>query len=170
AVSVANIRTNANAKTYGFAGGAAGTSTSEVKNNDTIHVAGNAYLHALNNINLLAGRQHDATQNYLVAQANTDLFIGVGFGGTTPNANANIYQTNYVLVDSGAQVLSVGDANLYAVQGYHRADGEGHGEVRVAGVPLELDGGESTDNPIDGVIVNATVKVGIQHIQNLTIS
>ncbi len=170
AVSQANIQTSADAKTYGFAGGAAGTATSEVKNDDTIHLFGNAYLHALNNINLLAGREEDAVQNSLIAQANTNLFIGVGFGGTTPNAYANIYQQNYVQVDSGAQVLSVGDANLYAVQGYHRADGEGYGEVRVAGVPLELDGGESTDDPIDGVTVNGTVKVGIQHIQDLTIN
>ena len=169
ALSQAYIGTTANVKVYGLAGGAAGTTTSEVANDDTVHLYPNAYLYSLADINLLAGQLADATQNRINAQANTNLYIYTAFGGSTPNANANIYQTNYVLVDAGAQVLCVANANLYAVQGYNRADGEGHGEVVVLGVPNELDGGESTDNPIDGVIVNGTVKVGIQHIQNLVI-
>ncbi len=169
ALSEAYIGANANVKVYGFAGGAAGTSTSDVANNDTVHLYPNAYLHSEGSINLMAGQTAGGAQNRVIAQANTNLYIDTAFGGSTPNANANIHQTNYVQIDAGAQVLSVANANINAVQGYHRADGEGHGEVVVAGVPNELDGGESTDNPTDGVIINGTVKVGIQHIQNLTI-
>src|SRR5262249_40901567 len=111
-----------------------------------------------------------AQENSLVAKTFTDLYVETAAGGSTPNADATINNVNQVYVDSGAQVLSVGDANLYAVPGTHFAKGEGHGEDSFAYIPFEFDGGSTTDTSSNGVTVNGTVKVGIQHIQNLTIN
>lgn len=181
------IDTNANAKTYGLAGAAEGNSQARAVTADRIVIGSGAALTALNDINLLTGRDSGGAGNDIHVSARTDLWNKTAFPiQTEPRADGAILQRNTVEVQQGAVLGAVKDVNLVADEGLTKAIGYGIGkdlyrealaEVGSAisgafgGGPVNLDikGGTSTVSAHTGVAVHGTVQSGIHHEQYLTI-
>lgn len=183
----ADVEASANAKTYGLAGAAAGTSEARVNAVNSVVIGTNARIRADGDVNLMAGRDGAGTFNNVTARARTDLFNKTAFPiVTNPEADAIINQSSTVSVGTGASVGSVKDVNLLAENGSNVADGQGVGKdlwreaaaavasffsnlVGGGDVSLDIRGGSSTVNANSGVTVNGTVAAGIQNKQFLTI-
>ncbi|MCW5623517.1 MAG: leukotoxin LktA family filamentous adhesin, partial [Burkholderiales bacterium] len=186
--TVADVRAATNAKTYGGAGAAQGDSLARVQADNRVNVLGSATLRAENDVNLLAGRNADtgATNDVKVA-ARTDLWNKTALPiETDPEADGAIVLHQNVTVAAGAEVGAVGNVAIGAEDGQLAAEGVGIGKdlyrelaaeiasafsnlVGQGDVSLDIRAGTSSIGGVGGVVIDGTVKAGIQHNQFLTI-
>ena len=185
----ADLQTSANARTYGLAGAAMGTSTTVLNYNNRTVVSAGAEIRADGEINLLAGRDADGVSNDINARARTDLYNKTlaPIIESQLKADAAVGAINYVEVATDAQVRAVENVNLGAIRGNNIADGQGVGKdlwreaaaavasffsnlVGQGDVSLDLHGGTSTVTGSAGVKVNGLVDAGIQNKQRLVIN
>ncbi|WP_018410451.1 leukotoxin LktA family filamentous adhesin [Methyloversatilis thermotolerans] len=185
----ADVQTSANARTYGLAGAAMGTSTTVINYNNSTLIADGASIRADGYINLMAGRDAAGTSNDINARARTDLFNKTlaPIIESQLKADAAVGATNYVEIAGNAQVRSVKDVNLGAIRGSNIADGQGVGKdlwreaaaavasffsnmVGQGDVSLDLHGGTSVLTGSAGVRVDGLVDAGIQNKQRLVIN
>lgn len=183
----ATIHTSANAKTYGLAGAAQGSSTSYISTANTIGIANNVQVRTDGDINIHVGRDLTGNTNRISAVARTDLYNKTALPvETSPRADAEIRQDNSIGIGTGAALRSVGDIQLLALKGSINADGRGTGKdlyreiaeavanafsklIGKGDVSLSLTGGSSKNNSSSFVNVDGLVHAGIQNKQRLVI-
>lgn len=185
----ADLQTSANARTYGLAGAAMGTSTTVLNYSNRTVIGARADIRADGEINLQAGRDADGVSNDINARARTDLYNKTlaPIIESQLKADAAVGAINYVEVATDAKVRAVENVNLGAIRGNNIADGQGVGKdlwreaaaavasffsnlVGQGDVSLDLHGGTSTVTGSAGVRVNGLVDAGIQNKQRLVIN
>ncbi|HUU83030.1 MAG TPA: hypothetical protein VM243_05950, partial [Phycisphaerae bacterium] len=182
------IQTKADAKTYGLAGAAQGRAVSSMAAENKIVVQSDARLQAEGDVNLRAGRDAQGTPNEIDVSARTDLWNKTALPvKTSPQADAQINQSNTIEVQARAEIASVKNVNLIADKGNYTAFGKGIGKdlyrqlaqeilngigsiFGVKKISLEIHGGSTTVNADSSVTVDGTVRVGIRNEQYLTIA
>ncbi|KPK77738.1 MAG: hypothetical protein AMJ79_02265 [Phycisphaerae bacterium SM23_30] len=180
----ADIETHANSKAWGVIGAPLADSLARVKAKNEVWIKENAYLHSWGDINLLAGQDAVGQANSASVIARADLWNNTLVPIDIPaQAHGEIEETNKVIVENNAQVLSIQDVSLRADEGYYSARGYGVSkDLYTQGleelgkllsgddVSLATYSGSQTESIISGVQVDGTVRVGIQNQQSLIIS
>jgi len=185
--SVADIKSQANAKTYGLAGAATGTTLSRVDADNKVIIKSGAYLRAAGDMKILAGRDKAGARNDFDVIARTDLWNKTAIPFiTNPKADAKLTQNNRIVIESGTELGSVKDTYLLADEGNVFVEGKGIGKDayrealaavanafrRLVGkdeISFDIHGGSTTNNSSSSVSNNGIVKAGIQNKQYLTI-
>lgn len=182
------IRTSANAKTYGGAGAAQGLSRSLTNAVNKIDIKDNALVKARGNIRLMAGQNKENRTNEFQIFANTDLFNKTAFPiETRPDADASVTQSDIIHIGENAAMESVGNISLLTEKGNMAAKGYGVGkdlyrEVLAAigsffsnlfgggDVSLDIIGGSTKTSAATTVSIDGKVEVGTEHIRKVTIN
>ena len=182
-LTLADVETSANSKTYGAAGAAEGTSRSSVAATENVTVHKGVSIHAYGDINLYAGRDAEGKTDAIRAIARTDLFNKTAFPIVTdPDAFGKTSRTALITVAEGASLRSVSDINLLARNGYALSIGEGKGvdsyralieqiaeAFRGEDVSVYIDGGRNESTASTGVTVDGLLDAGIYNKQYLVI-
>ncbi|MGA6104696.1 leukotoxin LktA family filamentous adhesin [Pseudomonas solani] len=177
------IDSNANAKTYGAAGAASGSSLARVKADYLAQVRGNAALFAYGDLRLLAGHGLDGAVNRAELTARTDLWNNTAFPVVTdPAAAAEYIRSSNLQVEAGSGLRSVGDIHAYAGQGQGVLSGKGVGRdlyrqaaadllgAIVGQVSLDITGG-GTRNEAQGLVrIDGQLDAGVYSQRKLVIS
>ena len=179
-----DIRTTADAKTYGLAGAAEGYSAATTAVTNRINIGYFAKMKTEWNIRLGAGTDATALAplyNDLYVNAYTDLWNKTALPiETHPDADGNISQTDTINISGGASLQSVKDTYLLTEKGAVSATGYGRGkdlyrEVLAAiasffsnlfgggDVSLDIEGGATRVTSSRGLMINGAVKAGIKN-------
>ncbi len=179
-----DIDARANAKTYGLAGAAMGSSLAKVSANYTVLVDSNAKLFSYGDTKLYSGFDISGAMNKATLTARTDLWNNTAFPVVNdPEAEANYQRNSNVTVNAGSSLRSVGDIYAYAGTGYGVLTGEGIGKdlyreaaaalIKALGgsVSLDITGGKTVLNAgLAKVTVNGTMETGVYSQQILHIT
>ncbi len=185
--TIADIKTQANAKTYGLSGVALGTTLSRVDADNKVTVKSGAYLRAGGDVKLLSGQDKNGIGNDFDIVARTDLWNATALPFVTvPKADAKLTQNNTIAIESGAELGSVKDTYLLADEGSVFVEGKGIGKdayraaleavanafrklVGEDEISFDIKGGSESKTSTSSIVNNGIVKAGIQNKQYLTI-
>jgi filamentous hemagglutinin family protein len=181
ALSNVDVRTSANASTYGLAGAAQGQSTSTISLSDSVNVRALTAMRSGAETRLYAGRAADDTAAVRTVLATTDLWNKTAFPvENDPEADAFLSNLNAVTVESNAVVGSVGNIYLTADKGVTNVLGVGTGKdlyrqaaedtvnffgdlVGADDVSFDITGGSSIHVASEAVTVAGLVNAGIDN-------
>lgn len=177
------IDTQANAKTFGAAGAASGSSLARVKADYVARVNANAALFAYGDLRLQAGYGLDGAMNRAELTARTDLWNNTAFPVVTdPDAAAEYLRTSNLHVNAGSRLRSVGDIHVYAGQGHGVLTGKGVGRdlyrqaaadllgAIVGQVSLDINGGSTLNSGQGLVRIDGQLDAGVYSQRKLVIS
>lgn len=179
-----DIDARANAKTYGLAGAAMGSSLAKVNATYNVLVDNNTKLFSYGDTKLYSGFDVSGAMNKATLTARTDLWNNTAFPVVNdPEAEANYQRSSNVTVNLGSSLRSVGDIYAYAGTGYGVLTGEGVGKdlyreaaaalINALGgsVSLDITGGKTVANAgLAKVTVNGTLETGVYSQQILHIT
>ena len=174
-----DIETHANAKTYGLAGVAQGYSLSRVAPIHQITFNSDAYLDTKGNIHLYVGRDDEGHKNRYNLTAFTELWNWTAVPITVMDGSAEVEQTNKVVIQAGARLLSArvvyirAEAGLSDILGHSKAiDTYSAGAGALVGDTSAFETCETSnvDNSDNGVVVNGTIDTGTQRSQGIRIT
>ena len=183
------LEAQANAKTYGMAGYAEGTSIAHTNVTNTITVADGAAVEATGDINLYTSGTADGDENNIIVKAQTDLWNKTAFPiASDPTADATDNIISRIDIATDAWIGSNQDVVLQALGGTHSASGSWSYQDSYMGlaediansliklftgsdgtVSLKETGGGSYDSASAVVNVNGTVEAGLNNKQFLII-
>ena len=184
---IADIKAQADAKTYGLAGAATGTTLARVDANNKVAIKSGAYLRSGGDMNILAGQDKNGASNDFDVIARTDLWNKTAIPFISdPTADAKLTQNNSIVIDAGAELGSVKDTYLLANEGSVFVEGKGIGKdayrealaavanaftslVGADDVSFDIHGGSESTTSQSSIVNNGIVKAGIQNKQYLTI-
>ena len=177
------IDSQANAKTFGAAGAASGSSLARVKADYVARVNANAALFAYGDLRLQAGYGLDGAMNRAELTARTDLWNNTAFPVVTdPDAAAEYLRTSNLHVNAGSRLRSVGDIHAYAGQGHGVLTGKGTGRdlyrqaaadllgAIVGQVSLDINGGSTLNSGQGLVRIDGQLDAGVYSQRKLVIS
>ncbi len=174
-----DVKTKANAETFGAATVAVANTLSEILPHNTINVAGGATLRALGDLSLAAGTSVDFHRDQYAMSARTDTFAGSAIPLDSIDSQANLIQRNTINVASGSLLESARDIRLHAERlGLADMDSRAKavnwmsaasGALNAALGGQEQFGGTIVSEALGNVIVNGTLRTGIQRHQSLTL-
>ncbi len=182
----ANINTSANAKTYGLAGAAEGTSESRIFVDNSVTIGSGARLYAEESLAVRSGAD-DRAAGSISTIARTRLWNRTAIPiETDPNADAQSDVSARITTASGSRLNAVRNIELTTDTNGVSADGYGRGQdlyqevleelgkflsLFGAAVTLETTGGTSTTDTVSEIVLNNTeVKAGFKHEQILVIA
>jgi len=186
--NLTDIRTSANAKTYGGAGAAQGQSRSESTVSNVIALANGARMVSAEDVRMMTGRDANGNRSDFNLVARTDLWNKTVLPiETKPNADAALRQNVSLVLDEGASIETVGDVSLSADRGTRTVSGSGVGKdlyrealaavgsffsnlVGGDDVSLEIKGGSISDTSQATAIVNGEIHVGTERNRILVIN
>ena len=186
--NLTDIRTSANAKTYGGAGAAQGQSRSESTVSNVIALASGARVASGEDVRMMTGRDAAGNRSDFNLVARTDLWNKTVLPiETKPDADAALRQNTTLVIDDGASIETVGDVSLSADRGTRNVSGSGVGKdlyrealaavgsffsnlVGGDDVSLEIKGGSSSDTSQATAIVNGEIHVGTERHRILVIN
>ena len=177
-----DLETNANTKSYGFAGAARGDSKVYADVENKVLIRNGARLYTEGGINLLAGRTPGWQTNEYLLNAYTDLYnwTVVPILSEHVKAKAELNQVNYIEIAAGSQLMTVKNVVLGTEKGFPiDVTGRGRGTdlYRETGeaifgdeVSFDIETGDSISTDSTGVRVDGSIQVGIRNqvIINIT--
>ena len=181
----ASAEARANAKTYGLAGAASGSTRAEIDADHIINVGPGADLLAYGNTRLYSGRDDKGAQSTFDVTARTDLWNKTAFPvNSKPNADAVVRQTGQINIAEGSRVASAADVFLIADEGSRSLTGKGIGKdlyrqaaedianglgslVGAEEVSLDITAGSTLDVANTTVVANGSVEAGVFNNQFL---
>jgi len=173
--TAADIRAGTYTRTWGIAGVGNGTVIVDVRaDNDTL-IGDDADLYSRNDINVYAGLDEDAYENYLVSNADARSYVSGLVPISSVTGRAYLRDYNDITIGSGSSLRAERDVNLGALTGVPLSLGYAKAKKRsyaLFGIPITVySNGNRTSffESSNSVTVDGTVESGLQHKKVLTI-